>query len=334
MIERIEHLGKLIHECPLEGEGRDHAIFPAHANGLRVSRDRWFIPYATRGFRFTDDDRSIVYQLRAGAPGGPVIREGMLSRSVDDWDPFNEGAAYTRQHGHPVAFGMPKGVLISGAPAPNANVFAVKWRVIAVENDRRNGVSRPRRADGSIGQRTQAVEWLQFRLNDAEDGIEVLQPRRTLRQKGYEEGDAFCERTVRFMNQTFVQAVPFNDDCTEWADVNHFDDLRLAPLRYHFNADTGLYEWAETGPLMGGPGCPVFEASLLRLCDGWVVAARRCGEGGPAWARTEDLFGGAPPFLFAETPVTNAPLTAYMCPDGVVRLFSGDPKASAGSCTR
>ncbi len=328
MIERIEHLGKLIHECPIEGEGRDQTIFPAQGNGIQVSRDRWLIVYATRGFRFTDDDRSIAYQLRDGSPCGPVIREDMLSQSVDDWDPFGEGMVCTRQHGHPVAFGVPRGAHIGGAPAPNANIFVVKWRVIAVDNDRRDGVSHARRGEGSIGRRTQAVEWLQLRLNDAEDDIEIIQPRRVLRQKGYEEGEAFCERPVAWMNQTFVQAVAFNGERSEWADVNHFDDSRIAPLRYRFNADTGLYEWVETGQLMGGPECPVSEASLLRFGDGWVISARRPGEGSPAWARTEDLFGGVSPLLSPETPVTNAPLSAYMCPDGIVRLFSGDPKVS------
>src|ERR1700675_4542024 len=90
-IASIEHKGVLIHDCPLPGETRRDDCVPAHPNGIPVSRDKWLIVYATRKFRGVDDDASIVYHLRAGAPDGNLIREGMISRSVDDWDAFGDG---------------------------------------------------------------------------------------------------------------------------------------------------------------------------------------------------------------------------------------------------
>src|SRR6185295_4084525 len=127
----IEPLGPVLTDCTLPGERRADDVVPAHPNGLQVSRDRWLIVYGTRGFRGVDDDRSTVYQLRKDGPLGPVIREGFLCRTRDDWDPQEQGKAFSRQAGHAVAFGVPKGATIDGKAAPNANVFVAKWYVHA-----------------------------------------------------------------------------------------------------------------------------------------------------------------------------------------------------------
>src|SRR5690349_13559308 len=101
-IARLENKGVLVRDCTIPGETRADDVTPAHPNGIQVSRDKWLIVYATRGFRGVDDDRSIVYQLRQGAFDGKVIREGLLARSgVRETTHF-------LQHGHPVAFGVPK----------------------------------------------------------------------------------------------------------------------------------------------------------------------------------------------------------------------------------
>jgi len=328
MIEKIDHKGVLVGECSLLGERRSDDVVPAHPNGIPVSRDRWLVVYATRGFRGVDDDRSIIYQIRRGAPDGEVIREGLLSRSVDDWDPFGEGARYFKQHGHPVAFGVPKGARIAGRPVPHANLFVAKWRVIGL-NIQGGLVS----GDGvhlNRVERTQGVEWVQFRLNDREDDIEIVQPVRPLRQKGYESGEAFCSAAdAGHMNQSFVQAVPFNRDATEWADCNHFRNGGVAALKYRYNAALGLYEWVETGPFLRDAHWSLSEASLARYRDSWVIAARTGHPAGRiAWARTDDPFASVLEPVYPEDLSTNAPLTAYACPDGVLRLFTGNPKIS------
>jgi hypothetical protein len=241
-IERLEHRGALISECSLAGERRQDDVTPAHPNGIRAGKDRWLLVYATRGFRGVDDDRSLVYQLRAGSPEGRLVREGMLVSTRDDWEPLGDGKQYVKQHGHPVLFGVPRGARIGGKRAPSANVFVLKWRQVARVLDPERKMLVRGREDQAVRERTQTVGWLQFRLNDQEDGLEILQPAAAMRQKGFEEGPAFCSAPgVAWINQTYTQAVPFNADATAWADCNHFDNGRVAALKYVFNPARGLY---------------------------------------------------------------------------------------------
>lgn len=335
MIERIEPGGMFAFECGLPGETRADEVFPGHPNGVQMSRDRWLIVYATRAWRGVDDDRSIVYQLREAADGGPcgrLIKEGLVRRSIDDWDPLGDGTRLVRQLGHPVAFGVPDGACIQGRAAPAANVIAIKWRVSARWLNPETGVLEGVKSDPELKALTQSVEWMQCRLNDAGDDIEVLQPPRPLRQKGWEEGAAFCSargvdwaREPLRMNQAFTQAVPFNEDCTEWVDCNHFDG-RVAPLKYRFDAAAGLYEWVETGPFMQSDRMPLSEASIAPCGSNWILCAR--GESAIGWVRTSDPFARVPAPTFTSAPAVNAPVTFYRCADGVLRIFTGDVATS------
>ncbi len=328
-IESIQHLGVLIRECTLPGERRADDVVPAHANGIQVSRDRWLLVYATRGFRGVDDDRSIIYQLRRGTPDGPVLKEGFLARSVNDWDPFNEGKRYVRQHGHPVAFGVPKGALIKGKTVPHANLFVVKWRVTARVLDPEKNLLLHGAASEEVGRRTQAVEWVQFRLNDREDDIDIVQPAGVLRQKGFEKGKAFCAvEGLQWMNQSFTPPVPHTADAAEWADCNHFDGGRIAPLRYAFNPKQNRYEWVQTGPVLADRKRTLSEASLAHVGERWIIAARSAGKGGVAWVSAGDPFARLPQMVFPEQPTVSGPLTVFLCADGVLRLFAGDPAVS------
>ena len=157
--------------------------------------------------------------------------------------------------------------------SPSANVFVAKWRRTAwLPVLDREG--QPCRARQKPSLATQAVEWVQFRLNAAEDDIEVLQPVVLLRQKGFESGEPSARPPVKSMNQSFVQAVPYNREGTEWADCNHFEGGRIACLKYAFNPKLGRYEWLQTGPLLGGEAYGVFEGSLAQFGKQWILAAR------------------------------------------------------------
>lgn len=328
MIASIEHRGVLIHEVKLAGHTRADDVFPAHPNGIQVSRNRFMLVFATRGWRGVDDDLSACYQLREGSYDGPILKEGIFESTRNDWDPLENGTLCVKQHGHPVGFGLPKGALIRGKPASHANLFAVKWRRNGRFIDPKSGfmlkasVTSPRLDAG-----TAVVEWLQFRLNEAEDDIEIVQPMQLLRQKGFGTGYAFCGVNARFMCQSFVQPAPLNEDCTEWIDCNHFDEGRLAMLRYQFNPERGIYEWVQTGPLFGGD---LSEANVSPCRGAWVLGARvgqssHAPTGGPvAWARLDDPFGQTPELVYPPEPRTKAPVTAYRCPDGVLRLLTGD----------
>jgi hypothetical protein len=251
----VEPPGLLVGGCTLPGETRADDVVPAHPNGLQLSRDRWMVIYATRGFRGVDDDLSVV-----------------------------------RQHGHPVVFGVPKGAVLGGRRLPNANVFVAKWRVVARLLDRSRNCLERTAVDAKLAAATQGVEWVQFRLNDREDDIEVLRP-----------------------------------DGSERADANHFDRGRVAALRYRFDAGSGLYDWVETGPFLSHPELGLSEASLVRWKGAGVIAVRLEGGRGVGWARADDPFARLPAITIASDPAANAPLTAYACGDGALRPFTGDP---------
>lgn len=332
----IEQKGVLIPECTLPGETRADGVVPRHANALQLSRDRWLVIYSTHGYRGVDDERSIVYQVRSNASDGTVLKEGFLSRAVADWRPegvdlskLGPNRTLFKQHGHMVAFGVPKGATIEGRPVPHAGLFVAKWRTLGRVLDHARDYLLHRTSEETPGRTTQGVECVQFRLNRAGDDIEIVEPTKLLRQSGFDEGPQFCSAAdAGWMNQSFTPSVPFNRDCSEWADCNHFDGGRVAAMKYRYNAKRGLYEWVELGPFLSGPDDWLMEASLARAGDAWVIAARRRTKSGVAWARVSDPFGPLPSPTLPEEPHCNAPLTVFTSGDGVLRLFTGDGQQS------
>ena len=341
MIEKIEPVGLLIGNCLLPGETKADGVYPGHPNGIPVSQNRWLLVFATRGFRFVDDDRSIVYQLREGSPGGRLIKEGFLARTFEGWDPFGEGKCYVKQHGSPVAFGVPKGARVQNGIPLHANLFAVKWRIVGIDRGQAEAGCRalkPDKARGALGRdmRTMGVEWAQFRLNEREDDIEIVQAVQPFRQTGCEGQGSFCQPcgggSVAWMNQAFVQPIPFNEACTEWVDCNHFDGSRIAAIKHRYNPKTERYEWVQTGPLAGREGEGFLETSTVAWNGAWLIAARReipaqwgSGHAGVAWLRARDPFVKIDQWVQQESPPSGFPRTAYRCADGMLRLFTKDP---------
>ncbi len=331
MIESIEVKGKLLHECAMEGERRSDDVYPAHANGCQLSANRWMLIYATRGWRNTDDDRSIIYQLRADRPDGEILKEGRLRRSIDDWDEKGDGKTSILQFGHPGVFGLPKGATIKGQPAPHANVFVARWR---------------RNRYGYIDPKTSIVERLgvevsghldleeiQFCLNSAGDDIEILSPVKLSRELGYEKGPEICRRgAFVWINQNITQSVPYNNEGTEWVCVHHFPGGRIAAVKYRFNPGSGLYEWIDTGPLLQTDGWEHIETSIVRDRDRWIICTRANliaeFRGANAWVTSEDPFETLSEPVFTRNRVNQTPFTLYNCPDGEIRMFTGDPEAS------
>jgi hypothetical protein len=345
VIRTIEHLGKLIDDCTLPGESRADGVAPAHGNGIQLSRDRFLLLNSTLRFRGVDDNCSIVWQLRRDSYTGPVIREGFFARSTDDWYPLGERYRCVKQMGHPVAFGVPRGARLGGRDLPHANRFVVKWRIVARVFVPEGGYLLWQSEPPEVRARTQDVQWLQFRLSDDGNDLIIDQPIQSLRMAGYESsppGDAICPAGAVSINQTYVQAVPFNADASEWADVCHFvlsaphgsdsrhnmgDTMGVAAMRYRFHAATGRYQWVQMGPVVG-PG--VFEGNLSPHGSDWILAARATGaDRGIAFARLNDPFTQTPTLVKPEAfGHCNGPLTVYKCPDGVTRLATGDPSVS------
>ena len=325
MIHDLTSQGVFIHECPLAGERRMDGIYPAHPNGAQASRTRFLIVYATRSNRGVDDDLSIVYQLRAGSYDGPVLAERVVAKSVNDWHAFDDDRVFVRQHGHPCVFGVPKGAVVNGRPAPSAGVFAILWRRAARELDPATGLMRRHISPMGVDERAQGTEWTQVRLSDDENSIEVVQPMQLMRQTGYEGGPRISNMDAPWMIQSYTQPVPFNEDGTEWAGLNNFGGGRIAALKYRFIASTSRYEWAETGQPIAANH---FEPSLAPYRDGWVISARPFDAEPVHWMRTDDPFREAPKVVLGPEPIGRTPLTLFRYGDGQLRLMAGDRDAS------
>jgi len=335
-IEKVEHLGRLFDQCTLPGETRADGVVPRHANALQLSRDRWLVVYSTHGYRGVDDERSIVYQIRADAPDGSLLKEGFLMQGREDWFPpdFDKNflsPAHTvyKQHGHMVPFGVPRGAIIDGRTPPHAGLFVVKWRVGGRLLNRQTNYLEHRTAGPNDGRIGQGVEWVQFRLNDAADDIAIVQSARLLRQAGYDTGPRFTSAAdVAWMNQSFVPAVPYQADALEWVDINHFDGHRLAALKYRYNPASDVYEWVEIGPRIAAEPSKLHEAGLTRIGNEWFISSRNAGGSGVVWFRTQDPFTAVSKPFSPQEPRCNSPLTAFICADGVLRLFTGDGEVS------
>lgn len=339
VITRVGRAGMLVVEPRHPGETRADRAAPSHPSALRLSRDVWMLLFGTRKFTGVDDDRSIFCQLRRGGVDGPVIRERILAAEREDWDPFAEGDRLCKVHGTPTAFGVPKGALLGGRPALNANVFVAKWytypkrrvegRNANVLNDHAASEDSARRVPERL-RRYLRIEGIQFRLNEAEDDLEVLHGPRILQQRGFEGSDLPCEGAEGGMNHSMMPPRPADAACREWMGVDHFGgnfkNARLAAVLYRFDAATGLYEWVRTGPLTPDLGNePLFEATLDRLGEDWVVCARSNRDHGQtAWFRVEDPLRGWTKPVFRETPQAWAPRSASVCADGVLRVFGND----------
>ena len=95
--------------------------------------------------------------------------------------------------------------------------FCLFWRVVAVPYDPvKKAVPR---TPPDLRQKTQGVEWVQFRLNDQESDIEIVQPVARLRQVGFDKA-AFCSLNVNWMNQSFATPVTANAASRDYGDAN------------------------------------------------------------------------------------------------------------------
>ncbi|MCB1103381.1 MAG: hypothetical protein H7A44_08240 [Opitutaceae bacterium] len=334
---RITLEGKLVHECSLPGEKRSDGVFPAHPNGIRLSKDRVLLLYATRGWRGVDEDRSIIYQVRLGGFTGPILKEGLLAQSRDDWDPFNDGSRYFQAHGHPSGFGVPKGALIDGQPAPHANLFVIKWYSYSryfVQPDRLAlTTSDPRSVH--LSAKTIHMEWVQVRLNEAEDDIETVDPISTLQTPGVDPRQPESRR----VNQTYVQPVPYNRETTEWIDMavvgwsEKLGEKTKGPVavKYRYDPQRHRYAWVEKSGRLFPPGIHAGEGGAIKTPAGWAMFVRPTRRHGLPllWAIKEDPFDSNPPDRLLAgpregQPIVRAPVTAYRCADGKIRVFTGD----------
>lgn len=337
---KIQYKGPLISDTCIPGEKKSEGITPEISSCVQVSKDTWLVLFGTCDPRGHDTSRSIFYQIRKNGPDGQVIKEGIIEKARSGWDPLGMGHDLWKANAIPKIFGVPKGALRNGKPIPSANHFVIKWFTRAgMEID--GLLVNPWHPDEwpsdvkimDYDTSCQSLEWMQVRLNDKEDDIEIISSTKQLRQKGYEHGPTLSSiapssesNTWVRMHHGFGNAAPYNEDCSEWIEVCQFED-KMAAIRYTFNPDCGLYEWTETGKTLQRPGMDWSEASINRINSEWIISIRAYNqEGQTAWYKTSDPFES-----FGEsTDVKSAyaPRISYVCADGTLRLFGSEKDLS------
>jgi len=335
-IKEIIPRGQLFPECSLSGEGKADGAQPAHASGLQLSKDRFILFYSTRGFRGRDDEWSSVYQIRADSWTGRILKEGYISQTSNEWDALGDGRKFVFQNGHATGFGVPKGAIVDGRRVSNENHFVAMWRIVARVRNPETGHVYWESADEDSYRRTTDCLWMQFRLNDAEDDIEILQTARKLRQSGYEESGQICaDPSLKVICKGFVPAVPMNPDHTEWVDMNSTNGDgdceiqftkktgRVVPFKYRWNISKKLYEWVDTGTPLGPD---LFEGAIAPWNGGYVIASRMVGHNElnvVTWCRTDDPFQNSAKIIKRHDQPNWCPFTLFTGPDGRLYRLGG-----------
>ncbi len=321
----IQYRGALISDTHVPGEGKADGIAPEISSCVQASSDKWLVLYGSVDPRGHDINRSIFYQLRQGAPDGAVLKEGIIELAISGWDPLGVGHNFRKINAVVKVFGVPKGALRNGEPLPTANHFVVKWyiRPCLEMGGRLVNLWEPGSTvdPRTLGRYAYTLEWMQFRLNEAEDDIEIISPARELRQQGYDQGDVISSLgESKGIHHGFGDAVP-NDSFTEWVEVLQCEK-KLAAVRYAFDPATGLYEWVQTGNAQEVPDRHLAEASLNRIDNDWIISVRAYDAPWTAWYRTSDPFASFGDRTDVASPYV--PRIAFVCADGVLRLFSND----------
>jgi len=319
MINEIRYRGVLIPEAAVEGERSCDGMMPNYAQGMQGARDRWLVLFDTVDCHGRDCWRTIFYQIREGAPDGRVITEEVLV-PMDPIDVLPDGTELLRSNGQPSVFGVPKGALINGAVPDHANVFAVTSFGCVVE--RKDGelqrVNQRPGLDSAVIEPYHEI--MHVRLNDAEDDIEIISPRRRMQPA---DGSVVH-------GHGWAQPIPDNAEHTVWLDsfsgrgdeADRVISHRVGAIRHTWNPGAREYEWTATGPIVEvKEGLRVSETNLVKLGEAdYALAVRSFNQGGHTyWYRTSDPFAAWGEWI--ETPDTVGQRYAFLCGDGVLRVF-------------
>lgn len=148
-------------------------------------------------------------------------------------------------NGHPKVFGVPK-----GAVGADGEVISHHNRFVLAHYRRARAVVDGKVLDPHADRRleyTLQLDWLQFRLNDEGDDLELLSEPAMLRQRGYETGEAFCAvPDARTMNHWAHPPEPLDSTFSRWCDTPHFNN-GIAAIEYRFNPVT-LLDHQRLGP--------------------------------------------------------------------------------------
>lgn len=348
MITSLAYKGALVTNTAIPGERKCDSVVPTHPAIIQASRKRWIVFFSTLDLRGWDGVKSIVYQLRSNTPDGPVIKEGLIVSSQEDWDLPGVKGSFSKRCGTPVVFGVPKGAVSSGRLLENGNLFVLKWYRSAFLK-RGDGVvlsswhaGHWKKEDSLLREaaiKSIRLEWLQFRLNENEDDIEIVCGPELVCQKGYGGDDEFSSLGGGYtMIHALTPPAPENDTHMQWIEYDTFEKVslthpypphgRVAPVRYVFNREKRLYEWVDTGKLIGIEGRVIGEASIIKNDHGWIIACRDFStDGVTCWIKTGHPFESAETEIHFSTPdegPRQGPRHVYLCADGTVRMFGNE----------
>ncbi len=335
---RFNYKGPFIIESDLPGESKQDFAVPNYATGLRVSTNRWLIVYDTVDSRGADFWRSVMYQIRADAPDGRIVKSGFIAQLevldslVGDRYPCWKG------YGNPNVFGMP--CLAPGTPSsPTAGLVAISY------NSRIEMM-----VDGRLVQHlptltphwpkdVSADDWFdalarlgsprvmrQFRFNPATDELLPVSPA--------EPCPTVQPVRLRHDLQGIVNwgnPVRMDEQGLSWLEVlvDPTEDSLLVMRRYDFDAAAGLYRMTDS--VMQHQDRPDFRAGEPSLAqigpNDWLVAAR-CfkNSGNTLLYRTTDpmtSLGEA-----TELATTFGQRMLYRFADGSIRLTLNHQKES------
>jgi len=334
----FKYKGLLIGDSSIPGEGKVHGVIPSHcASALKLSKNRWIIFFASLDMRGHDAARSILYQLRIDAPDGRIIREGIVAKNQNDWDPFSRGDHFWKCNDNPVAFGCSKDAVYAGKVLLSANHFVVKWCTYAhIEKNNMliNSASFDWPGKKYVFNRTLRIEWAQFKLNDDENDIELIQPPQLMIRKNHNNND-FSGLGLGFsMNHSLVPPLPLDASMQDWIEYDTFTlenegiggHGRVAPVKYSFNRAMGLYEWTDTGALLSVPDSVIGESSLCRINDDFIASFRVFNKNQSIWLKTSDPFSKS--MLLKKMTGHNTPRHIFLCEDNKIRLFCNNADLS------
>lgn len=334
----FNYKGPFIIESDLFGESKRDFAVPNYATGLRLSTDRWLIVYDTVDSRGADFWRSVMYQIRADAPDGRIVKSGfiaeleVLDSLVGDRYPCWKG------YGNPNVFGMPclsHGV--SSSPTPGLVAISYNSRIELMVDGRL--VQYLPTLTPHWPKDVSADEWFdvlarlgsprlmrQYRFNPVTDELVPVSPAKPC---PIVQPVRLCHDLQGIIN--WGNPVRMDEHGLSWLEVlvDPTEDSLLVMRRYDFDTAAGLYHM--TDKVMQHQERPDFRAGEPSLAqigpNDWMVAAR-CfrNSGNTLLYRTADPMTSLGPAT--ELATTFGQRMLYRFADGSIRLTLNHQKES------
>ena len=335
---QFTYKGPFITESDLPGESKRDFAIPNYATGTQLSHNRWLIVYDTVDCRGADFWRSVMYQIRAEAPDGRIVKSGFIAKLEEIDSPFKDRYACWKGYGNANVLGVP-------CPAPGMKASPAAG-VVAITYNARIELM----VDGRLVQclptlcpnwpkDVSADEWFealarmgsprlmrQYRFDPAKDEIVPVSPAEPCPASQSIRLNHALQGMINWGNP-----VQLDEQGLAWFEVlvDPIKDSLLVIRRFDFDSAAGLFRITDQS--MEHQEDPEFHAgepSLARIGpNDWMVAARCFKHNGDTLLyRTSDPMVelGTPSVL----PTTYGQRMLYRFADGSIRLTLNHQKES------